>query len=207
MLTTRRPALPALLTSLVLLTGCAGQGRSDTASATGGAASGSSSAPSSSPAEPEGTAPAPDFPGDTEPDTAEPSRDARLTVSAVRLAAQEGFDRVVFELGGVGSPGWDVRYVEEATQDGSGAPVPVTGGAVLQVRISGAGYPYDTGVEEYAAEAPLTAAGTGSVTEVVFAATYEGVTSAFIGTRDPRPFRAYLLQEPTRLVVEVAHDG
>ncbi|RZU33425.1 AMIN-like domain-containing (lipo)protein [Blastococcus saxobsidens] len=203
----RRLALPALLASLTLLTGCAGEGRSDTAASTGGAVSSSSSNSSAPTTEAESEAPVSSFRGDTEPGTAEPSEDARLTVGAVRLAAQPGFDRVVFELGGAGSPGWDVRYVEEATQDGSGAPVPVAGDVILQVRISGAGYPYDTGVEEYAAEAPLTAAGTGSVTEVVFAGTYEGVTSAFIGARAARPFRAYLLEGPTRLVVEVAHAG
>ena len=206
--TPSRLAVPPVLAALTLLAGCAGEQPSDTASSTGGAVSSSSSPASSSPpAEPEDPSSGADFPGDTEPDTAEPSQDARLTVSAVRLAAHAGFDRVVFELGGAGMPGWDVRYVEEATQDGSGALVPVAGEAVLQVRISGAGYPFDTGVEEYAAEAPLTAAGTGSVTEVVFAATYEGVTSAFVGTQDARPFRAYLLQDPTRLVVEVAHAG
>ena len=80
-----------------------------------------------------------------------------------------------------GTPGWDVRYVDEAASQGSGDPVEVAGDAVLQVTLTGVGYPYDTGVEEYAG-GPLTAADTEVVTEVVFDATYEGTTVAFVGT-------------------------
>jgi hypothetical protein len=203
-----RRAAPALVALLTLLTGCAGNGGSVPASA-GGEASTSSSTPAASPSasEPAAGTAAPEFPSGTEAATASASADARLTVSTVRLAAQDGFDRVVFELGGVGTPGWDVRYVDQPTAEGSGAPVEVAGEAVLQVGITGAGYPYDTGVEEYAATGPLTAAGTAGVTEVVFAATYEGVTTAFIGSRGTRPFRVYALEDPARVVVEVAHTG
>ena len=201
-----RLAVPALVASLTLLVGCAGGGGSDTASSTEGGAAGSSTPDSPAPTEEE-SAQESEFPADTDPDSGEPSPDARVTVSDVRLAAQEGFDRLVFELGGTGTPGWDVRYVDQPTSDGSGAPVVVEGEAFLQVRITGAGYPFDTGVEEYAASAPLTASGAGSVTEVVFDGTYEGVTSAFVGTQGQRPFRVYLLENPARVVVEVAHAG
>ena len=203
-----RRAAPALLALLTLLTGCAGNGGSAPASA-GGEASTSSSTPAASPSAPEPAAATtgPDLPTGTEAATATASADALLTVRTVRLAAQDGFDRVVFELGGVGTPGWDVRYVDQPTAEGSGEPVAVAGEAVLQVGITGVGYPYDTGVEEYAPTGPLTAAGTTAVTEVVFAATYEGVTTAFIGSRDSRPFRVYALEDPARVVVEVAHSG
>ncbi|WP_347058202.1 hypothetical protein ABC795_16215 [Blastococcus sp. HT6-30] len=43
------------------------------------------------------------------------------------------------------------------------------------------------------------------MTEVAFAATFEGVTTAFVGTRDRLPFRVYALQGPGRIVVEVVH--
>ncbi|NEK86042.1 hypothetical protein GCU60_09750 [Blastococcus saxobsidens] len=201
------PALPAaLFTALALLAGCAGDGGSGTSpsAAPEPGAGSSTAAPRPEPDEP---ATPSDFPADTEPDTAEPSQDARLTVSDVRLGAQEGFDRVVFELGGAGTPGWDVRYVDEPTADGSGAPVEVAGESVLQVRITGAGYPFDTGVDEYSGPSLMAAAGTGAVTEVVFGATYEGVTSAFVGSTAPRPFRVYLAEDPPRVVVEVAHTG
>ena len=203
-----RLTVSALVASLALLSGCGAGGGSDTASATGGSTPSGSAAATTTSTAPEEETPAEvaPFDGDTAPDTEAPSDDARLTVSAVRLAAQDGFDRVVFELGGEGTPGWDVRYVDQPTSEGSGDPVAVEGEAFLQVSITGAGYPFDTGVDEYAG-GPLTAAGTASVTEVVFDGTYEGVTTAFVGTGAQRPFKAYLLDSPARVVVEVAHAG
>jgi hypothetical protein len=146
----------------------------------------------------------PPFTADLKPDTATASADARVTVRAIRIGPHPGFDRVVFELGGKGTPGWDVRYVDSASSPGSGKPVPVRGRAVLQVSVTGAGYPYDTGVTEYAGKGPLTAVGTKAVTEVVFDQTFEGTTAAFIGTAVRTPFRVYRLDSPTRIVVEVA---
>jgi hypothetical protein len=82
--------------------------------------------------------------------------------------------------------------------------VDVAGDAILQVTLTGMGYPYDTGVTEYSASGPLSAADTETVTEVVFDATFEGTTVAFVGTTGRAPFRVYLLDNPTRVVLEVA---
>ena len=147
---------------------------------------------------------APPFPADAEPDTADASSGASVTVSDIRVGRQDGFDRVVLEVGGTGTPGWDVRYVDAASSQGSGKPIDVAGDAVLRVALTGAGYPYDTGVQEYSASEPLSDAGTQTVTEVSFDATFEGMTVAFVGTRSQTPFRVYLLENPTRVVVEVA---
>ncbi|MBB3085112.1 AMIN-like domain-containing (lipo)protein [Geodermatophilus sabuli] len=147
------------------------------------------------------------FPADTRPDTAEASADARVTVSEIRTGRQDGFDRVVLEVGGTGTPGWDVRYVDQAASQGSGEALEVAGDAVLQVTLTGVGYPYDTGVEEWAGPDPLPGTGTQTVTEVVWDATFEGTSVAFIGTRAQVPFRVYSLDRPTRVVVEVADQG
>jgi hypothetical protein len=96
--------------------------------------------------------------------------------------------------------------MDATSSQGSGEPVDVAGDAVLQVTLTGAGYPYDTGVEEYSGP-PLTGAGTSAVTEVVFDATYEGTSVAFVGTGARNPFRVYALENPTRIVVEVRHAG
>ena len=144
------------------------------------------------------------FPADVDPDTEDASPGASVTVSDIRLGRQDGFDRVVFEVGGTGRPGWDVRYVDAASSQGSGEPVDVAGDAVLQVTLTGAGYPYATGVEEYSASGPLSSADTEVVTQVVFDATFEGTTTAFVGTTGQAPFRVYLLEGPTRVVLEVA---
>jgi hypothetical protein len=218
----RRALVPvsSVLAAAVLLTGCAegrsSAGSSSTVTSSSSAAAAESSA-SDAPAsgtttgvDPDadagtGTA-APSFPADTRPDTAEASADARVTVSDIRTGRHDGFDRVVFEVGGTGTPGWDVRYVDVASSQGSGAEVDVAGDAVLQVTVTGAGYPYETGVEEWSGPDPLPGQGTATVTEVVFDATFEGTTVAFVGTRTQAPFRVYALQDPARVVVEVA-DG
>ncbi|MGY1726141.1 hypothetical protein ACI79J_04145 [Geodermatophilus sp. SYSU D01062] len=213
----RAPApVPALLAAALLLTGCGGEerpaaGASPTAASYPATSSATSSAggPASQTGTGDGDAgtAAPSSPADTRPDTADASADASVTVRDVRTGHHDGFDRVVFEAGGTGTPGWDVRYVDVASSQGSGEEVAVAGDAVLQVTITGAGYPYDTGVEEYAGPDPLPGEGTATVTEVVFDATFEGTTVAFVGTRSQAPFRVYALEDPTRVVVEVADAG
>ncbi|RFU23204.1 AMIN-like domain-containing (lipo)protein [Geodermatophilus marinus] len=201
-------ACPSLLLAAALVTGCAGGG-TDTAS--GGSPS-SSSAPAGGPATGGASTPAgggaptdvPAFPADTSPDTAEASGDALVTVTGIRAGRQEGYDRVVFEVEGTGTPGWDVRYVDEAASQGSGEPVEVAGDAVLQVTLTGVGYPYDTGVEEWAGPDPLPGSGTTVVTEVAWDATFEGTSVAFVGASAQVPFRVYALEGPTRVVVELA---
>jgi hypothetical protein len=128
-----------------------------------------------------------------------------VTVTDIRTGEHDGFDRVVFEADGEGLPGWDVRYVDDPSSQGSGEAVEVSGDAVLQVTVTGVGYPFDTGVDEFAADGPVAGPG-GAVTEVVFDATFEGTSVAFIGTTGENPFRVYLLENPARVVVEVAES-
>lgn len=206
-----RAVLPTVLaSSLLLLAGCAGDAETASSSAarTPEVSSGATGAAAASAATGEdGSTDVPSFPGVAEADMAEASADARVTVSDMRIGRHDGFDRVVLEVGGQGTPGWDVRYVEQASSQGKGDAVDVAGEAVLQLTVTGAGYPFDTGVEEYSAAGPLSAPDTEMVTEVVFDATYEGTTVAFVGTQAQAPFRVYLLEAPTRLVLEVAHAG
>ncbi len=205
---TRRAAVcPSLLLAAALLAAC---GNGDTATSpsasTGEASSPSSTAAPSTGAEDTGTD-VPPFEGGTEPVTQEASADALVTVSDIRTGRQDGYDQVVLELGGTGTPGWDVRYVDQAYGQGTGDPLEVAGEAVLQVTVTGAGYPFDTGVEEWAGPDPLAGNGTQTVTEVVWDATFEGTSVALIGTTGEVPFRVYSLEDPTRVVVEVADLG
>jgi hypothetical protein len=199
------PLVLSLLAAPVVLVGCGNRAVDQEAAASTGSAAESSTARTSDAAPAENSATdVPPFPANTDPDTADPSPDAAVTVRDIRLGRQDGFDRVVLEVGGTGTPGWDVRYVDQPSSQGSGEPIDVAGDAVLQVSLTGAGYPYATGVTEYSHAGPLTAAGTENVTELVFDATYEGTTEAFVGTKAKAPFRVYLLENPTRVVLEVA---
>ncbi len=216
----RAIACPPLVLAAVLLAGCGTADPATTPSASAGEASsapaasagaesavtGSDGADAGSAGEEPGSG-VPAFDGDTGPDTQQASADSLVTVTQVRTGRQDGYDRVVFEVGGTGTPGWDVQYVDQAWSQGSGDPVEVAGEAVLQVTLTGAGYPYATGVEEWTGPDPLPGNGTRTVTEVAWDATYEGTSVAFVGTTGQAPFRVYSLQGPTRVVVEVGDLG
>jgi hypothetical protein len=145
----------------------------------------------------------PDFQGGTS--ARDPGGAQLLTVTGVRVAQHAGFDRVVFDLGGRGSPGWDVAYVDGAVDDGSGERVDVDGESILSVRIRGTAMPMDSGVEEYGGT-NIDLGGTDAVEEVVYRFGFEGDTTAFIGVDDERaPFRVFALEDPKRVVVDIQH--
>jgi hypothetical protein len=209
-----RSSSAALLLAAALLAGCgsgadSGSGSGDgstTAAASGSSSSASPSTAAGSGGEEqadEGSSDAPPFPANAEPDTEQASADAQVTVRDIRTGRHDGFDRVVLEVGGTGTPGWDVRYVDQASSQGSGEPVEVAGQAVLQVTITGAQIPDTTGVGEFDGPNPLPGSGTRTVTEVVYDHTFEGTAVAFVGTTARTPFRVYALSDPTRVVVEV----
>ncbi|MGY1855367.1 AMIN-like domain-containing (lipo)protein [Modestobacter sp. SYSU DS0290] len=205
-----RSTSPVLLLAAALLAGGCGQGES---AGTGTAASGGTT--SGAPATTTGAVPDPgtqsagvptdepaDVPSGTGAATGDPAGAEGLTVTSVRVGDHEGFERVVFELAGSGTPGWQVEYVDAPTAQGSGAPVDVPGEAYLQVVLTGTSYPYETGAEELA-RGPV-ASGTGPVEGVVYDATFEGRSVAWIGTSGRLPFRVSALSDPSRLVVDVA---
>ena len=144
-----------------------------------------------------------DFPAGPALSEQEPSG-GPLTVTAVRVARQDGFDRVVFELAGTaaGQAGWRVEYVDEPRAQGSGDVVPVDGDAALSVLITGTGYPMDTGQEEVADD-PALPGDLEVVEDVVLGAVFEGQYEAFIGTAGEQPFRVFRLGDPERVVVDV----
>jgi hypothetical protein len=198
--------LLAVLCAPVLVAGCGGgedtsagpSSSSPPATTTGSA---SSSTPST---HGDGDTHAPPFPANTAPDTGAASSGALVTVTDIRTGHHDGFDRVVFEVDGTGTPGWDVRYVDEAIEQGRGETVPVAGKAILQVTITGVGYPTDTGIAEYDGRT-LPGSHTDVVTEVVWDSTFEGTSVAVVGTTAEAPFRVYLLDDPARVVLEVVH--
>ena len=64
----------------------------------------------------------------------------REFVHGVRAGRHPCYDRLVIDLNGQDAEygSYDVRYVPQVVADGSGAPVPVRGGGVLQVTLAAA---------------------------------------------------------------------
>ncbi|HVM27763.1 MAG TPA: hypothetical protein VM433_08825 [Mycobacteriales bacterium] len=160
--------------------------------------------PSDDAGEPDDPAERP-FPADRAPDF-DGSEGNGLSVVDVRTGSHDGYDRVVFELGGDGTVGWTVQYTDDPRRQGSGEPVEVEGSATLAVTLGGVGYPFDTGVEEYSGPGRLTPGGP-VLREVALGGVFEGYYDAFLGVAEDRPFRAFRMSDPQRLVVDVAHTG
>lgn len=125
----------------------------------------------------------------------------------VRVARQAGYDRIVWEFAGGGTPGWTIGYVPEATGQGSGEIIPLAGSAVLSVDITNVGLPGDvtvpSGVTGYAGPAEVVPTGTTTVRQVHPGSVFEGHVDSFVGTTSEAPFRVSLLSDPTRLVVDI----
>ena len=128
-------------------------------------------------------------------------------LSAVRVAGQPGFDRVVFEFSDAQVPGYDVRYLDgPAVQDGSGDEVDVAGGARLEVRMAPAsGVDLRRGTFEETYAGPARVAGdTGVVTEVVRTGDFEANLTWVIGLDREVPYRVEVLDGPARVVIDLA---
>lgn len=206
---TRLLLVPALL-SATLLAACGDDG-DDTAAPPATPSSPSASATSSAPAAPSPSPAESDAPGGggpefgTAPQTSPAGRsDKGLTLVDVRVGAHEGYDRVVFEVAGDGVVGWTVQYEDDPRTEGEGAPVELDGDATLAVLLDGMGYPFETGVEPY--ETPSRfAPGLSSVREVQVGGVFEGRSDSFVGVAAERPFRVFRLEQPQRVVVDIAY--
>ncbi|NHT18036.1 hypothetical protein [Cellulomonas sp. IC4_254] len=201
----------AAVAALALLTACGG---ADDAAPARTSADRTSSAPTAT-ATPE-PSPSPTGDADDAPtappsaaagtgvSTAAPSADAALTVTGVRVGHHDGFDRVVLELGGTGTPGWRVEYVDAAVADPSDEQVDLAGDSVLRVTVEGTVLPYETRLTEAPVGVPRTVAGGTAVAEAVYLGAFEAQSQALVGvTGDPRPYRVQLLADPVRVVVDV----
>ncbi len=201
-------AAPALLV-LALLVGVTGCSDHSTDNADPTIAPTTSIAPTTGTPQPSSTASprasTPPFLADTSADDGGQGSGNVLGLTGVRVAHHLGFDRVVFDLGGTGTPGWRVEYTTWPRYDGSGEPVRLKGKVYLQVFLRGMGYPDDIGIAPYGDSATrLPGTGTRGIAEIVPGGVFEGDQQAFIGlTGAKRPFRAFALANPARVVVDV----
>ncbi len=146
---TRSFAAVAAIAVGVSLTACSQDAETTPTAATSAVTSTSTSSAAASTTEP--------VPTDSSDKTSAAGTESKLTVVDIRVGEHDGFDRVVYEMGGTGTPGWRVKYVDAATQEGSGKPVDIKGAAVIQVLIDGSAYPFDSGVEQYSGPNPVPA--------------------------------------------------
>jgi hypothetical protein len=133
------------------------------------------------------------------------------SITNVRTGQHYCFDRMVVDLNGK-LDGYNVRYVAQVTQDGSGFTVPVRGGARLQVTLTAPAYDNNSGRPTYEPrnQAELAnVAGYQTFRQVAWAGSFEGQSTIGLGVRARLPFRVFTLAGPgrnqTMLVIDVAH--
>ena len=125
-----------------------------------------------------------------------------VTLTAVRAARQEGFDRVVFEFAGDTLPGYHLEYVDRPIiRCGSGEPTEVEGQGWLQVRLNGAQAHTDAGKPTVAPRERKLELGV--LRELEHTCDFEGEVTWVLGLQKPNRFRVLELKAPTRLVVDV----
>jgi hypothetical protein len=140
---------------------------------------------------------------------AAPASGTPSTVSDVRSGPHDCYDRLVVDLAGP-APAFNVRYVDQVTEDGSGRVVPLRGGAKLQVTVQAPSYDV-AGHPTYVPANPAELTDVGgyrTFRQVAWAGTFEGYTTLGLGVRARLPMRVFQLAGPgggSRVVVDVAH--
>jgi hypothetical protein len=130
----------------------------------------------------------------------------------VRAGHHACFDRLVVDLGwATGFDAYDVRYVSQVSEDGSGQALPLRGGADLQITLPANHYD-SRGRIHYAPpdrSELVDVSGFQTFRQVAWAGALEGETTLGLGTRARLPFRVFVLPGPAagqqRVVIDVSH--
>lgn len=131
----------------------------------------------------------------------------------VRSGRHACFDRLVVDINdsGLGTPGFDVRYVNRVAQEGSGATVPLRGAARLRLIVRAPAYDETGGTTYEPANLNELVDVTSYRTfrQVAWAGSFEGQTTIGIGVRARLPMRASVVRGADgtghRIIVDVAH--
>jgi hypothetical protein len=133
----------------------------------------------------------------------------------VRAGQHTCYDRLVLDV--YGNPSfrsWHVGYVKQVTEDPSGRPVPVRGGAFLQISVQAPDHT-PNGTLTYVPANPrelVDVSGFRTFRQVAWAGSFEGTSSIGLGVRARLPFRVIAITglphtaNGTRVVIDVAHQ-
>jgi hypothetical protein len=136
------------------------------------------------------------------------------TLTAVRSARHAEFDRIVFEFaepttgapsaGALALPSYHVSFIDKPARDcGSGQAFWLAGDAWLEVRMGGVNAHTEAGSPTIAERKQLTDLPV--LAELRQTCDFEAVVTWVLGVRSPNRFRVLELNDPPRLVVDVAH--
>ncbi|MDO4887285.1 MAG: hypothetical protein Q3979_01035 [Actinomycetaceae bacterium] len=119
-----------------------------------------------------------------------------------RVGVHEGYERVVVEYSGKASDiTWHARWTDVAISDGKGDPLDIGGSRFLQISIAGVRDPNED--EAMPQINPGELQGTELTKGVHVEYPFEGVHSLFIGTETEVAYKIMVLENPTRIVVDL----
>ncbi|MBF8185382.1 hypothetical protein ITP53_06445 [Nonomuraea sp. K274] len=122
-------------------------------------------------------------------------------VTGVRYAAHDTYDRLVVDLEG-GIPGYNVKWVDQFVEDGSGKPMDVHAGAYLLLTLFPANA-HDEEGEPTWGDGLIYQADLGNLTSVVRTGDFEGRVGIGLALAKKAPFQVKELDN--RLILDVAH--
>jgi hypothetical protein len=129
---------------------------------------------------------------------------ATISVTNVRAGRHTCYDRLVID----GASWARVKYVGQVVEDASGRPVPLRGGAFLQIVTTRSD---DTQHVTYDPANPrelVSLTGYRTLRQAALAGNFEGQSTIGLGVRARLPFRVFVLATPgtaPRVVIDVAH--
>lgn len=132
-------------------------------------------------------------------------RDGRggiATLSAVRTARHDGFDRIVLEFRGDILPGYELEYVDRPVREcGSGRAVELEGNGWLEIRLQPAKAHDDSGRATVASRDRRV--DLPNLVRLRSTCDFEVHVVWVAALQSPEPYRVLELRDPTRLVIDV----
>jgi hypothetical protein len=127
-----------------------------------------------------------------------------VSVTNVRAGQHTCYDRLVID----GAYWARVKYVSQVVEDASGRPVPLRGGAFLQIITTRSDDLHQTTYDPANPREIVNLTGYRTFRQAAFAGNFEGQTTLGLGVRARLPFRLFVLEAPgvqPRIVIDVAH--
>jgi hypothetical protein len=121
--------------------------------------------------------------------------------SARTVDGPTAYDRLVLEFTG-GLPGYTARYVDKVNRPGSGARLPLTGGAFFEVVAFPAAAHDDAGASTL--RTPASGGGLTTLQTYAMAGDFEGYVHVGVGLAGTVGFRVLELHDPDRLAIDFA---
>lgn len=199
----RRTAVPALCLALAVGVSACGEEKKASSTQTVEVTTSTTAAPADTSSTTTG-APAATFGGSTA--TTTPASDSKAHLLAVRLNRFENSDRIVFEFDGNVPPGYSLKYNQTGAPTMEGSPVKATGNQQLVIEFEAASIVELTGglKEFYKGPRTIDKTDTTQVEQLKFVADFEARLTWVAGTKSAANFKVSTLNNPTRVVIDVA---